>query len=115
MYRNKAMERAWAAGFFDGEGSVKLHYNKYQGNRGRPQLWLSINQCSAIPLTRFRRAVGVGKVYGPYNLTYKGNRRPYWQFQATRSADVELVLNYIGRGLSTPKRQQIREKRKEKA
>jgi len=48
---------AWAAGLFEGEGSITL-------NRGKPVVQL--RNCDKEVITRFRRALRLGKIYGPY-------------------------------------------------
>lgn len=59
-------ELAWAAGFFDGEGSA---WAQAQKGRRTAQPYAQINQADpdGIPvvLERFRRAVGVGSIHGP--------------------------------------------------
>jgi hypothetical protein len=49
---------AWAAGFYEGEGSVTLI-----GGR----LAVQIKNNDREPLERFRTAVEAGKIYGPYS------------------------------------------------
>src|SRR5437773_1281790 len=49
-------ERAWAAGFFDGEGYVGVHRDKRPGRT--PVLNIGIEQVDARPLQRFASAVG---------------------------------------------------------
>lgn len=49
---------AWAAGLFDGEGSVSL--------TGDDRLLLQLKMTDEVTVRRFCDAVGFGKVYGPY-------------------------------------------------
>lgn len=51
------METSWAAGLFDGEGTATVC-------RGRRRLAVKMNDEESV--RRFAAAVGVGKVYGPY-------------------------------------------------
>lgn len=90
-------ERAWAAGFFDGEGwaaAVK--------NRSRRQPMAMINQAGAggVPqvLARFRAAVGgVGTITGPNAAP---GRRDLYRWTASSRANVEktyaLVTPWLG-------------------
>lgn len=84
------LDIAWAAGFFDGEGSTKkvsYHYKTKKGVVRKPtkNLCLSVTQCDARPLVRFKKAVGeLGHINGPYQ--YKANRRPYWVWSASCSS-----------------------------
>jgi hypothetical protein len=48
---------AWAAGFFEGEGSVTRHGTQFA---------LQIKNTDLEPLERFRNAVEAGTIYGPY-------------------------------------------------
>jgi hypothetical protein len=62
------IERAWAAGFFDGEGGTYYHGPEleyvYGGGSGR--ISMKVSQVERGVLDRFQAAVGVGKVLGPY-------------------------------------------------
>ena len=58
-------EIAWAAGFFDGEGSTSIHTDKRPHKGGRC-IRLHINQVDRRPLDRWVAAVGIGRVTGPY-------------------------------------------------
>jgi len=70
-----SIELAWCAGFYDGEG----HFGK---NGAGTDVVLRINQCHREPLDRFRQAIGVGKVYGPYGPYERTNKSPYFSFMA---------------------------------
>ncbi len=62
------IELAWAAGFWDGEGSCGC-YRKNDGKKRKASnsyLRASVNQIDREVLDRFCEAVGLGKVYGPY-------------------------------------------------
>lgn len=95
-----AIERAWAAGFFDGEGNVRRRKGGRLSRPGYtiPQLQVAQTGGPAL-LERFRDAVGAGKVYGPYG-PYKANKKPYWTFVATGPAPVatcfEALAPYLG-------------------
>ena len=97
----KVSELAWAAGFFDGEGSILLgnHYKKGVQYR---YLRANVQQNDRRPLDRFVAAVGAGKVNGPY----AGNRvNPIHNWNVNSA----VALGVIGRlwpYLSAPKREQ---------
>jgi hypothetical protein len=90
-------ELAWAAGFFDGEGSTGTH------NRA---LRLYLAQSETTTLERFQRAVG--------GLGYIRARRPppqaHWQQEydwcCSRYAECRAVLDALWPFLSWPKRAQ---------
>lgn len=87
------IEIAWAAGFFDGEGSVYAT-GKY--------LVLAITQADRRPLERFRAAVSLGTVGGPYRL----EKSPYFTYRAG-VYEVQPVIEKLWPLLSEPKREQI--------
>lgn len=70
------LEVAWAAGFFEGEGSVYF----YRGSaKSSPHPILSLASTDEDVLRRFQRIVGRGKVYGPYNKGAGTKPRFDWQ------------------------------------
>lgn len=92
------MEQAWAAGFFDGEGSFVLSRTGGQRRPRDHRLVLAVAQKDRRPLERFRAAVGGG---GHLSRNGKG----YWQFTLTNRQAVaafEVLRPY----LSPPKLEQ---------
>jgi hypothetical protein len=93
---------AWAAGFFDGEGTTIARSDK-----GRPayhQLDVSLPQASRAVtpevLTKFQRAVlGVGQIYGP-------NASNLYRWRAGGRIGAELTLALIWPWLGAVKRAQ---------
>lgn len=77
-------ELFWAAGFIDGEGNIRWNKNKIpkEGNRTRAygSPVLQVAQIDRLVLERLQKALGVGRIYGPYEA--KGNRQPYYQYAA---------------------------------
>lgn len=105
--RSRKTERAWAAGFFDGEGCTTAHCG-YGGERLQPRVRITQNgEQGRRLLHRFRRAVGVGKVYGPYPPAKNQNLvRNYWG--ATSLKDVKITLRALWPHLSVVKREQAK-------
>jgi len=97
-------ERAWAAGFFDGEGSVSRCRS---GGSGRYYPSIHVSQVNPIPLIRFSLAVGLeGCVRGPY-IKRSNKCKPVWIFTG-RSVPKTLRIAYaIGAYLSAPKLEQF--------
>jgi hypothetical protein len=87
------LEEAWAAGFFEGEGSVFRHSTKTKV----PRLACSLDQTDAPELiNRFHRAVLLGKTYGPYG---SGSGRLRWRWAAYHEEAglvLELLAPYLG-------------------
>lgn len=97
-------EIVWAAGFWDGEGSCWL-------SAGRPIL--SIGQTDTEVLERFRDAVGLGTVRGPYLRNHAVlerrdgyRRRPIlkWQVSGEGARVVAAMLRPL---VSGQKREQF--------
>lgn len=79
---------AWAAGLFEGEGSV-IHRPGLRGtNRG-----LALGTTDLDVLTRFVAIVECGRIGA---VPEKGVNRPVWRWQVTRWREVEpLVLRLL--------------------
>lgn len=102
------IEVAWAAGFFDGEGTVGA-FRRERGSDVRA-LKLSVCQADPRPLLRFARTFGFPetKVYGPEFRTSGRvrQRKPMWRFQIADRDDVLRVLSLMEPYLSDMKREQ---------
>jgi hypothetical protein len=94
-------ELAWAAGFLDGEGCFS--YTEKAGFA-----CVSIAQTVVFPLARFRRAVGVGKIYGPYRHEHprRVSKKPQWVFRAHRREHVQAIAALLWFKLGPTKRAQ---------
>jgi hypothetical protein len=93
-------ELAWAAGFFDGEGSTIL-----DARPGRKvSLKVQVAQTEPTVLERFRKAVGVGNINGPYRRN-EVNQADYWQFRVQGAGALD-VLKALWPFLSYAKRDQ---------
>lgn len=99
-----ATERAWAAGFFDGEGNFRLSLSEKE----HAKLTAQIAQIDRRVLDRFQAAVsGLGKVYGPYNKA-NARQQPYWIFNSRNSAEAQQIAVLIWDFLDEVKREQVR-------
>ena len=76
----------WAAGLFEGEGSI-THAANYPHKKQ-----LSIGMTDKDVMERFVDVVGHGKLYGPYCYKKSGNRKPYWQWKAYKSSEILRIL-----------------------
>ncbi len=93
---------AWAAGFFDAEGSISHHLPT---NRKTYRANLDVSQAGdgqiPVVLRRFREVIGAGSIFGPYRgYLY------YW-----RTHDTSLITSVVAilwPWLSTEKQAQIR-------
>ena len=99
----KATERAWAAGFFDGEGTVYCWSN----GRQMPVVRAAVAQAGPAGrrvLCRFRQAVGVGTIYGPYQQN--NGQTPYYRLDFNLAATTHL-RKILWPYLSGPKKKQF--------
>ena len=104
------MERAWAAGLFDGEGSVYYFckQNTARHRVGQRQIALVVGQSgNPAVLVRFRDAVGCGYIRGPMDKSASGQRRQAaFQFSVASFEAVQWCIIQLWPYLCTPKRQQ---------
>ncbi len=95
-------ELAWAAGFFDGEGSARMD------RRGKtPSARVSIGHVDRRPLDRFLCIVSAGSVTGPYHHNTKKN--PNWSAYHSYQVygkSAHNVMAMLWPFLSEPKREQ---------
>lgn len=102
-------ELAWAAGLFDGDGSVSASVSV------RPSRYrcisASISQASAEgvaeALVRFSQAVARGRIRGPKVMKNPWSRLPQYRWEVTRVRDVEAVAELLWRWLDVQKRDQV--------
>jgi hypothetical protein len=96
------LELAWAAGFFDGEGCITLN------TKGK-KFQASIAQVDREVLDRFKSAVEIGNVTGPYDYN-KPNKRPFYTWHTNGVDNITILKDKIGPFLSSIKRDQFIQK-----
>jgi hypothetical protein len=83
---------AWAAGLFEGEGSVYA-----ENQSGRRYLRFCLSSTDEDVIRRFAEIVGVGKVYGPY----AGTNKVRFDWRTKNAADAHdvaaLLAPWLGR------------------
>lgn len=84
-------ELAWAAGLFEGEGNFCL--NRRPGYT-YPRAQLSSTDLDT--LQRFRSAVGVGNIVGPYDRV---GCKPIWSWRSANYGDIQHVVCLLWFGL----------------
>ena len=94
-------QMAWAAGLFEGEGSIQVP-GKRSNRPGNRLPWLSMGSADKDMLDRFAALVG-GKVRGPYRGQGKNtpeHYRPMYHWQLMGIERIQLVLRefwpYLG-------------------
>lgn len=88
-----AEEIAWAAGLFDGEGSI---------THTRRDLQVSLKNTDLELVSRFDAIVARGGIYGPYEHSGRDGfvRKPFWTWVAQGDAAheaVELLAAWLSR------------------
>jgi hypothetical protein len=100
------LERAWAAGFFDGEGYVGYTFRS-NGTKRYRRIDVQVTQIDPEVLERFRKAVGTGRVYGPYHSARRIN--PMWKYGIGSVEGVMHVLEVLRPYLCSIKTKQAEE------
>lgn len=77
-------EVAWAAGFFEGEGTITM-----SGAR----LVCRLNNTDPEPVYRFAQIVRFGEIYGPYHYEQRDGhkRKPFWVWLAEEYDALEVI------------------------
>ena len=87
---------AWAAGLFEGEGSIVWCSLKNRNPKLEP--WrvcqLSLHSTDEDVVRRFASVIGIGKVYGPYRYPTREvpNRKPSWYWGVQNFERCQFVL-----------------------
>ena len=94
----KREQLAWAAGFFDGEGSIHSANSKLK--KTYPNVGITqVGAHGRELLERFQNAVGgIGKIYGPYKKTIAGNPRYQWEtwgFEKSQAV-IAMLWEFLG-------------------
>lgn len=89
---------AWAAGLFEGEGTVFVAKTGY----ARAQMQL----CDEATLRRFCQAVGVGKIIGPYKRK-NPNASPFWCWGCYTEPQIRYLFGLLRPLLSKRRREQF--------
>jgi hypothetical protein len=92
--RTRNEQVAWAAGLFEGEGSMYPYRDSKNKERQYPRLDLASTDEDVV--RDFARIVDGRSVYGPIQ---RGNKKPFWRWQATgKPAEEVLALfaPYLG-------------------
>lgn len=98
---------AWAAGFYDGEGSLTLVKSKKGLQRQYYRLNLNVVQTDRSVLERLQQALPYGKIYGPYRQG-RGHHKDYWQWHVDVFQNIQQAICCLWPWLSQPKRAQAR-------
>lgn len=98
---------AWCAGLFDGEGWVSMY--AHRSHMGYLSAEIGVGQSGEVErpevLTRFRKVIGVGRIYGPYRQD--GATLDVYRLKAAAVGDVLSAMARIRPWVSAVKRGDI--------
>ena len=98
---------AWAAGLFDGDGSVSVASKSWKNGPRYLTVRASVAQSGSdgVPavLSRFGAVVGFGSIYGPNN---RANNLPEYQWKVQNYRGVAQLVELLRDHLSPPKLRQ---------
>ena len=88
----KFIDIAWAAGLFEGEGTIYF-------NNATSEYKLGLKMTDEDVMEKFFSIVEVGNLYGPYTPKDKKlngeNRKDFWLWQCWRPSDVRVILKLL--------------------
>lgn len=82
----------WAAGLFEGEGSIG-HKVAHRGTRTYKYPRLQLAMTDEDVVRRFHEVVGEGRVNGPYRN--QADFKPYWAWAAQNSAAERVMARLL--------------------
>jgi hypothetical protein len=104
-------ELAYAAGLYEGEGTVCASYGTFLTKSGErrprqsPGFQLKIGMTDLEPLERFQEAVGFGTIYGPYEKKQIG-WKPYYHYSVDSFEKTQAAIAMLWSWLSPRRREQ---------
>jgi hypothetical protein len=100
---------AWAAGLFEGEGSI-THRSSHGDTSGRVPIACRLALTDEDVIRRFHKVVGVGRLYGPYthiNARDSGKpRKPHWLWATTNFEHAQVTIALFWGWLGVRRRSQ---------
>ena len=96
---SRVCDLAWAAGLFEGEGTVSYH--------GSPYVCMTTTDLDV--LERFHAVMSFGTLVGPYEASYPGKTKPYWRWQAYGLEKTQATIAYFWPYLGQRRRERYKE------
>jgi len=99
---------AWAAGLFEGEGSVSCVPMKHNGDysRGYYTRHVCVSMTDYDVLVKLQHATGLGKIRGPYQDARR-NAKPIWVWSASGYSEMVEALRLFSPYLSSRRLDQV--------
>lgn len=98
----EATDIAWAAGLFEGEGSISLRRLR---DGSAAQATVSIDMTDPDVIIQLAARLGIGRLHGPY----KGTNKPRYRWTVSRLADVETFCTWVYPFLGERRQARIRQ------
>jgi hypothetical protein len=98
----KKSDRAWIAGFYEGEGSVWLAAGQ------KHVISVELPQKERFVLDQIKNLLGFGKVYGPYHQAKPYQNRVYYRLIISTTKPVFQFYQMIEDWLSPKRKRQFR-------
>lgn len=107
-YQTRELNLAWAAGFFEGEGTFTLQ-KSYERKDGSHLIYprAQLTQRDESLLWSFKNIVGVGSVTGPYPSSTSG--RDHFTWSSNTVANFKTLFDLLSPGLSRRRIQRAQE------
>lgn len=104
------VDLAWAAGIFEGEGTIVIHPRKNGKGDEYFAVILAVAMTDEDVVRRFHEVVGVGKFYGPYlRDTKEGNpKKPLFKWTTAAYEPARIVLEALMPFLGVRRKEQAR-------
>lgn len=78
---------AWAAGLFEGEGTI---YGNKKPTRRNHKMALMVSSTDKDVVDRFQSIVGQGRVHGPYQ--FGGRKKPLYQWVSGKFETIQFLV-----------------------
>lgn len=110
LVRRKTMERmlldqAWAAGVFEGEGTIYAHKSRSRSGRVGVYGAITVEMTNEEVVRRLQEVTGEGVVRRA--LTRGLGKKPKWSWRVSDRAGIEEVLDMFGPYLSLQRKEQV--------
>lgn len=105
-------DMAWAAGLFEGEGSIVWTSVPPRNNTKKRhyRCQLSLHSTDEDVVRRFHKVIGIGVVNGPYNYsTKKTKRKPSWYWAVGSHERVQAAIAMMWPWLCSRRRERAKE------
>lgn len=101
-------EFSWAVGILEGEGAFWTIKRKC---RDALAVQIKVSITDEDVARRLHRAIGYGKVYGPYSEVKRPHCKPYWEFRVVKYAEVYALIDKLLPHMCARRKEQLKKQR----